>query len=531
MQSALTKGIQSRKKCEIFPTSPSLLKYLQIEKTLYDSFIIKRSQIIEQKNNFEPVDPRLRPYQNGDVRFLLQFKNGVMLFNEQRTGKTPDVLTTLRLSHYDRNIIFVPKTAIIPWRQEYAKWHGGPIIEIKPHWNKEKREKIYAAAPKNATLIINYAKARTDYDILIQNLSPFDAIVVDEAHILRNYTNKASRSNAEGKTKYNSPQTINKILSLRNYATSAYALTGTPNAGKDEHIFGILAFTFPDLFTSFNKFIDYFFYRSIEEYYINGERKISDEVIGFKSKQKEQELLEFLELFSIQRKRKDVMQWLPAVDKEIIWFDPTPNMRKWHDELTDYFETENISCPNKLTVMTAQRQLAVYPKILNLPEDGPIFEWLKDYQEEYKNTPTLILSSFTSILEELRKVLNLPTAVLLRGSTTAENREKARIAFQKGEYNILLGNTTVVNVNMTLSRAETLIYLDKSMIYVENEQADDRILATTQEEAIKKNGQRIITLAVKKTITPYLLEQLEKKKEKAEIINDYIQHLTRKEKK
>ena len=76
---------------------------------------------------------------------------------------------------------------------------------------------------------------------------------------------------------------------------------------------------------------------------------------------------------------------------------------------------------------------------------------------------------------------------------------------------------------------EQLIFLDSSLIYIENEQVSDRILPTTLKEAEEKEGQLVTHLYLNNSIDIYLRNALLEKQEETAIINNYTK-LLKKEK-
>jgi SNF2 family DNA or RNA helicase len=529
-QSPPMKGILAKNKdVELFPASPTLidimLHYLPKERQAYNN---ARKTLIERKNNNSTIyDERLRPYQNADVHFLSALTHGKGVFNEQRTGKTPTTLVTMKILKQHKNLILVPSSAVSKWKQEYEKWHGGIAVTHRFWHNKKRREKSYKANP-NTTFIINFHKATADLELILKYLGPFDAIVLDEAHIMRNYVGETFKINKRtNKPKYHSPAITRNIMRLRRQSKDAYALTGTPTPNKQHNIYGIVVFLFPKLFENYNRVIDYYFNRYIDRYNYNS--NVFYTIKGFKNRVKEKEFLEFLETFSVQRKRKEIMQWLPKVDSEIIYLDRPANIEKWHFELQEYFETEHIVCQTKLTVMLRQRQLTSNPKVLKLDDVGPKFKWIKDLIKDYPKRPIIIVSFFRTILENLFVYLNQENVRIISGNTNEDQRRKLELEFQDGAYDILLGNVEVIATYFTLSRAQQIIVLDPSLTYSTNTQMYDRFLPTTKEEAEDKELQLVTKLIIPGTIDEYLLKALDEKKSKTDIINNYIEHLNKKQ--
>lgn len=514
--SQYSMGLKNLKNKEIYPSSPILIRNLNIPSSLKESYLSKRTFLLNQKYKNTIFDKNLRPYQNSDVSFITTLNEAAGIFNQQRVGKTPTTLVSMRVKNHNKNLIIVPKSIIYQWKQEYEKWHGGDVINVLPSWNKQKRKEKYKNY--NGALVINYDKLSNDIDIILEN-APFDSIIVDEAHVLRNYKGMKEDSKT--------PQRVRAIMRARNYSKFAYALTGTPAPNKPHNICGILAFMFPNLFNSFYQTAEYYFKTEMQTNYTHNVNY--KDILGFKSPQKKQELIEFLELFSIQRKRKEVMKWLPKVDHETVYLDPPKQIVKLHKELSKYSETldQSIVCENQLTTMIALRRLTTapntFPNISRLPNLK--FKYILDYIEDYPNTPIIITSMFASALKVLHNLI--PKSRFIYGKVSAKKRQEHIEDFQNKKYNILIGQLDTIKEGVTLSKAEVMIVIDPSLTYTDNEQLADRFLPISEEEAINKEQQKIIKLVFKNTIDTYIETSLKAKKNKTDIINEYQKHLRR----
>ena len=509
MQSPAIEGLSQKNNISIFPASPTLLKSLNIDDSAYLNL---RNELISKKNLPASYDDRLRDYQNQDVGFLMSLKSKAV-FNQQRTGKTPTTLVTMRLMNEYSNLIICPGSIIYKWQDEFIKWHGGPVQVLDSRMSKKKR--IQEIENFKGTLIISYGIARNDVNHLLKRKP--ENIVVDEAHRLRNY--KGMRSPY-------SPQLAKAIIKIAQNTDKHYALTGTPSPNKPENIYGILAFLFPKLFNSYWGFINYFF--KVEDRIINAEMDTIKEIVDFKNKQKERELQEFLETVSIQRKRKDVMRWLKEVKPTPIKIPPTKTQLKYLKELREYFEIaeEELTTINVLERMLREQQVATEPKLLDLKAKGVKTDWIKEYISDYPEKSIIFISKFTSYLNYLHAE-HLKDAVLLTGAVSNKKRQKIETDFNNKKFKIILANIDVMKEGMTLWGTDAMIFLDTSLTYTDNEQCWDRLLPTTQQIAEEKGDQEIILLRTDTPIENYLYQMLKLKKSKTDIINDYKRFLAR----
>ena len=85
--------------------------------------------------------------------------------------------------------------------------------------------------------------------------------------------------------------------------------------------------------------------------------------MGFKSGM-EHKLQTQLSFISTNRKRKDVMPWLPEKDYQQVHLEPTKEQVKYLKELDKHFETEHIIVQGILDRLVRERQIVLSTLIL-----------------------------------------------------------------------------------------------------------------------------------------------------------------------
>lgn len=454
----------------------------------------------------------LRDYQKEDAIFLASRKSAGC-FNEQRTGKTPTSLLSLKLKGCKKVLIICPASMIPVWKNEFEYWYKRPCIALQG--TKTKRIKLLEqwtdglAIGYECLRIVDHKDKETKQythstgdllDILAHK--DIDAVILDEAHRIRNRESKTAKA-------------VFKLKDIPN----RLALTGTPTLKKQEEIYSILKYLYPSLFTSYWRFIDYYFEKTYNEIW-NGKRCIQTAEIG--TLKNAQELQEFLDKISTQRKRKEVLPWLPEKDRQTIYLEPTEHQTKYIKELKEYFETEDITTVGVLDTLIRERQICLSPALLGLANAAsPKLEWVLQYLKDYPDKQIIIFSKFTKWLELLHS--NIKDSELYIGNTTSKQRIKIKEDFQKGKLKILLIQIDAGKEGLTLDNADTIIFTDKYPPIGDIQQAEDRFVATAKER-IKEN-QIIYTLILKDTYEEVLLKGLERSAQELDIINDYTKYM------
>jgi SNF2 family DNA or RNA helicase len=453
----------------------------------------QRKQLLEFKylKPVTPLDNRLRPYQHQDINFLQELPHAG-IFSEMRTGKTPTTLKLIEWEGHEKVIVICPASLVLNWKKEVETWTNYECFGVTG--TKSKRSKLYQEwNSKKGFLILSKDTAKADADLL--NFKDY-ALIVDEAHFLRNYQTKQSKA----------------VFHLGKHATKRLALTGTPSTNKGADIYGILHFLYPSRFSSYWSFVDRYFKTWDSPW---GAKEIS----GYKRKE---ELQEILDLISVQRKRSEVMQWIPPKQHQTITLEMAPKQRKAYDEMLHIFTVEeaDVDASGVLAQLTRLRQICLAPELLeiNAPsaKEQFILEWLEDNPDEQ----VIIFSNFSSYLKKLKAILDKKQIEngMIIGETSKELRNSYVGHFQQGHTRVLLANIQAAGTGLTLDAAGTVIFLDRAYTPSDNAQAEDRIVPTTQQA---NQSCTIIDVVCKNSVDETINDLLKKKKSVIEVINNY----------
>lgn len=449
-------------------------------------------------------DARLRPYQNIDVEALSMIKQkGV--FNEMRCGKTPTTIVSVVNEKYNKILVLVPSFLKYQWRDEFLKWSNFTEEEVNIVDGKQDDRIVQYYRVKNrkrCVLIVSYDTIKTDFKQYSKLGELFDAMIVDEAHFLRNL--KSDRTQA--------------VTGIAKKVPVKYALTGTPAVQHPKDIYGILKYLYPDRFKSQYQFCDQFFEKVYDPFayghYIYG---------GFKPSM-EQDLQNYLACMSIQRKTKDVMNWLPDITRQTIRLDMHPKQQKLYEKMRKEFVAEingvEIDAQNALVQATRLNQISICPEIFGEGIPSSKVDFVVDYVKENPLEPIIVFSSYTSALKILHK--KIKGSVLLTGEQTAEQKKANVECFQNGKSNVILANIQAGSVGWTIDRATTMIFLNRSFIPVDNKQAEARFLNTRAD--MEKTNKTIIDLVNNHSKDMQLLDVYQGRLTLIDVINDYYKN-------
>lgn len=460
--------------------------------------------------------PKLRPYQKADVLKLSKLKCSACL-NEQRTGKTPTALMILYAQQRKKVLIVCPSVAAYNWKEEFETWLNRPCI-VLDGTPKQRQEKL-----KQWTdgLVITFDTLklvnRVDKDTgktyktgeltNILHLQGFiDAIIVDEFHRARNRKTLTAKA-------------LFKLIPEIPYRI---ALTGTPAYAKNEDIWSMLHFLYPDKFPNYWDFMTEYFNIPLK-WTPNGMARDLKKARMYPEKERKLQL--FLNKIATQRKQHDpeVMPWLPDKPEPIkIKLPATKEQQKHLDMLMEYFETETIICKQPIDRLVRYRQICQDPRLLNLKGGSAKTNWVNSFYKDYEDQPTIFFSTFTSYLHLLIEDCPKPYA-LITGETTNKERKEIERKFQNGEITYLFANIKAAKESLTLDRAEHIVFLDKYPPIGDILQASERFTATREDR--KDIPKTIWELMIKDTFDEEIYYALEDNKTATDVLNSFVDYL------
>jgi SNF2 family DNA or RNA helicase len=455
----------------------------------------RRAAELKEAEVHDPdADPRLRPYQVSDIDYLRRLPSAG-IFNQQRTGKTPTSIGLIKKLQTNKNIVIAPASLIWNWAAEFEKW--APDLHVCVLTGAPKKRQATAEHYQiwHSARVLIVSKDTWKRDFEFWKKFEFDTCFVDEAHFLRNRKTAQSKAVCNVKAKHR------------------YALTGTPTVKLTEDIFGILSFLYPKKFTSYWQFV--------ERYFEIGEDEMGHKVIGRAKPERERELQELVGFMSVQRKRSEVMPWLPA--KEYSNIPLKMGEKQWklyermRDEFMAYLDDDDtvVDTPNVLTQIMRMRQLCLDPKLLGFDVESVKTKAILEYLDN-NDEPVVIMSMFTSYLKLLKSQI-LKRVGMIHGEMSNLEKQQTVQAFQCGELDVLLCNVISAGVGFTLDRAETTIFPDKAWNPTENEQAEDRIVPISEN---RNHNVNVFTFFCKDSYDERILNILNHKTDITGIINE-----------
>jgi SWI/SNF-related matrix-associated actin-dependent regulator 1 of chromatin subfamily A len=388
-------------------------------------------------------------FQRVGVEFALEAGGRALIADEMGLGKTSQAIGTalmLRAKHGARRILTVcPASLKINWYREWIRFGGlEPTI-----WHGQKRIGDLEADVH----IINYdifAKFRTELEQL-----NFDLILIDEAHYLKNKDALRSIAVFGG---YNKRERVR----VKPFATRfAVLLTGTPVLNRPGELFPLLHYLAPE------RFADWFTYANRYGAWapMNMEGRPS-------KPQNLDELHERTKDIVIRRKKVDVLKDLPPKLVSDVFVELSTEQRKTYRK-TLITVAEEWKAAAKDKQKPTLNELQILTTFLNEVKLDKVRELVGELQNEDDVRSVLVFCTRLGPLKQLREQYK-QQAIYIDGSMTPEQRQAEVDRFQRGDATIALLSLRAAGVGLTLTKADTVIFIDQDFVPANHQQAEDR---------------------------------------------------------
>ena len=448
----------------------------------------------------------LYPFQNAGVEFLVR-TGETLLGDEMGTGKTVQALTALDSDDAYPVLVVCPNSVKRSWAEHVPRWTeiGSPYVLEGSAAQRVKTLKQAADDP-NAVVIVNYESLRSlsrlapygsvrlrrcrecdprhgeetlkpsQCQVHPKDLNriPFRTVIVDEAHKIKSPSSQQTRA----------VWAVAHQDSVRN----RWALTGTPLANHPGDLWSILHAISPADFPTKSHFVDRYCLQSWNAFG-------GLDIVGINPATRD----EFFALLDPRFRRMSkemVLHQLPPKIRSTRWVEMTPKQARSYRDLEVGLATMTsngvLVAPNSLVARLRQMQLS--SSSVEMMQTGPDPHELGDW-EVHMVEPSPKLDALEDVLDELegkqvavcsynRDLLTMAARRLdkrgesygvIMGGVTEYERDLALRQFQEGKSRVLLFTISAGGVGLTMTAADTLVFLQRSWSMIDNKQAEDRV--------------------------------------------------------
>lgn len=393
----------------------------------------------------------LFPYQQAGVDFLASQRYAA-LFDEPGLGKSTQAAAAWASLGLKSVLVICPASIRLVWPKEIAACDAGNyvVLESKKHRPMPGRVNICS---------YDYAMRRKEELAAIQ----WEALVLDEAHYLKSM--KAARTKA--------------ILGVHaakggiaESSSRIWALTGTPMPNNPSELYPMMRALFSDAITGRSgKPLTY--WQFVNRYCVTRNNGFGIEIVKGK---KLDELRDKLRGRAVRRTQKQVLKDLPPMRYDTLPVEGS--LKGLPDDERARVERILAECDDPLDALNrAAGHVATLRRMTGMAKVPGVLKWLQESGCE----KAVVFAHHKDVIASI--VSGLEEVVALQGATAPDARERAVADFQNGKARFFVGQLQAAGTGITLTAANTVVFVESSWVPAENEQAAKRIHRIGQDRA------------------------------------------------
>lgn len=392
----------------------------------------------------------LYPFQKVAVAFAEMSNGRCLIGDEMGIGKTISAIGYAALHPEARPAIVVcPANVKFNWKKELNKWLPDEDVTVI----NSGKDKV----PMTNFVIINYDLMAKKQDELIE-IAP-RLVVLDESHYIKNSGSK------------NKPvQRTVATLNVCNYSSKVIALSGTAISSRPKEFFNTLNLMRPDQFPSFWDFAQRYCDPWHDGFGWN-----------FDGASHTKELNERTRDLCIRRLKSEVLPELPPKTRTFFPIQLNKKARspydyaqeEWDRKIDDYYQNGEPMPPGTMLNMISDlRHICGQIKV------DYAADWINQYREQ-TGKPIVVFTHHRDVLKRLAEKFN--DARTISGDTASKTRQQIVDDFQAGHIPVLICNTVAAKEGITLTKADTVLFIEREWTPTDEEQAEDRVYRIGQE--------------------------------------------------
>jgi len=407
------------------------------------------------------------PYQTIGARFLAG-KDQALLADDMGLGKSCQAVLACDLVGARSILVFCPASVRVNWEREFHRFSPLDRDGVVLMTGKDE--------PDASVVVCSYDLLANDKLLKKLLAREWDALVLDEAHYLKERTTKRTKAvYGHGR----SPGIISRVK-------RTWRLTGTPAPNDASELWthlksaGVVTDAYWDFVFRYCKGFD-----STYGFKITGHKNTD-------------ELKQLLSQFMLRRKKEEVMQELPpitfqevtversAVELDPVFYEQTrmKTTAQFHEELKQADQTlrnalkaisttSKTPADDKLRVLEGMAgSMITLRRYIGMAKLPKICETIADELETGLIDKIVIFAIHRDVIEHTRQRLAKYGAVTLYGGTDPAQRQKNIDKFQgNGKTRVFIGNVVAAGTGITLTAAHEVAFIEASWTPSDNAQA------------------------------------------------------------
>lgn len=447
----------------------------------------RKEAVAAQQAPTKGHDIRLRDYQKLGSEFLGNMES-VLLTDEMGLGKTVQALDACRRLDLERVLVVTTNSMKFKWADEASIWWPEALATVIHGTATQRRKQLDEVIAHDGLgpqlVVINWEALRLHTRLIPYgsvkmkpeerqerelNHIEWDCVIADEVHKAKDPKSKQTRA----------------LKGVARTAQYRWGMTGTPVLNDPGDLWSLLDFVDPGAYGTRRQFGERYLNQTASQW---GGAPV---VLGLRLDTRN-ELHKVLDSVMLRRLKTDVLSELPDKTYETLTVPLTPKQatayRRMQKEMMAVLDDEVLTAADPLVKLARLSQIASALPVL---EDGEVIEL---------DTPSNKISTLLELLEETpgqvvvfahsRKLLELAdreltakdiSTVSITGTVDARVREAYVRQFQEGDADVCLVSLGAGSEGITLTAAQTAVFLQRPWSLGQSLQAEDRIHRIGQE--------------------------------------------------
>ena len=450
---------------------------------------------------FVEIMDKLYPFQREDVERIVNKKApSHLIANDMGTGKTYEAIALdihfrkpgVRIFKEEdpKTLVVTPLSTISSWADTFKDLTDLRVCVLSSR-NKP-RGKEYLEKGNYDVYIINWESLRLWLDLGLKKRR-WNHVIADEVHRAKNRKAKQTKALKQIKTKFKT------------------GMSGTPIINRPDEIWSIMNWMWPKLYTSYWRFY---------ERYVDYEIGYPGQYHIYKGVKNIYELKAELNSFMTRRTKGEVLPDLPEKYYTERRIKLKPEQKRPYEQMRKdmiAWVGSNESQPLVASVVVSQlMRLQQFALASCEIVDGEVemrtpsakLDALRDIVLDNPGEPIVVFTQFAKMARLTESVMakQVDRVEVIDGSVKGSTRGEIINDFQEGKIDILIMTIAAGGVGITLTRANKVVFLDRSWSPAVNMQAEDRLHRIGQENAVQ-----VIDLIAEDTVDLGRLQKLGQK--------------------
>ena len=349
-----------------------------------------------EKTPLDGLKCQLRSYQEWGVKYTLHQKK-VLIGDEMGLGKTIQAIATMTVLHnrgYNHFLVICPASVLSNWCREVHKFSDLKVVRI--HGN-DKETYLNHWIKFGGVGVTTYETTKF-FDLK----KPFDFLVVDEAHFIKNPNAQRSRN----------------VKRLSTHTDRIMFLTGTALENRIEEMIELIRYLRPDIAGKLP-----------EISHIGEARKFKETISPV----------------YFRRKREDVLQELPDLIENNDWCT-----------MTSYEEKAYENAILERNFMKSRRVSWNFDDLKYSSKCKRLLEIIDEAKEE--NRKIIVFSYFLKTIEKIKKVIGTQCFGPINGSVSPKKRQDVIDLFESSsDGSVLLAQIEAAGTGLNIQAASVVV--------------------------------------------------------------------------